>query len=79
MANGTTTQVNQRLQIVEKDISLLKKTFFAFLSSLPRKITFQNDEQVWKAIKNDYEEIQEKIFKKTYPGLYGKLKQQNLY
>ena len=74
MANGATAQVNQRLQTVEKDISLLKKTLFAFLSSLPQKTGFQNDEQVWKTIKNDYERIQEKVFKKTYPGIYGKLK-----
>jgi len=72
--NNSTTQVNQRLKTVEKDLSLLKRAFFSFINPQPRKTEFQNDEQIWKTVKNDYEKIQEEMFKEQYPSLYAKLK-----
>ena len=72
--NSSTLQVNKRLETVEKDVSLLKKRFFAYLDSQPRKARFQNDEQVWKAIKDNYEKIQIEFLQKFYPGLYEKTK-----
>lgn len=75
--NGATLQVkvNKRLETVEKDVSLLKKAFFAYLNSKPQKNEFQDDEQVWQTIKSDYEIIQDEFLQKFYPDLYAKTKQ----
>jgi len=72
--NNSTTQVNQRLKTVKKDLSLLKKAFFSFINPQSRKTGFQNDEQVWETVKDNYEKIQEEMFREQYPSLYAKLK-----
>ncbi|OIO45411.1 MAG: hypothetical protein AUJ24_00655 [Parcubacteria group bacterium CG1_02_36_42] len=60
--------LNQKIKILERDISEIKK-YLGF--SVPKKdVDFEN----WQKIKKTAKKIREQIFKERYPELYAKLK-----
>jgi len=66
------TNLFQKVKILEKDISEIKK-YLGF--GIPKeKVNFDIDLENWRKIKRTVKKIREKLFKERYPRLYAKLK-----
>jgi len=65
----TQSTLNQKVKILERDISEIKK-YLGF--SAPKKdVDFEN----WQKIKGAVKKIRKELFKEKYPRLYAKLKE----